>query len=160
MREVDSYWTEERVMNGLSSGEGLIFAVRDPVTREDDEGGEVVVDEGAEDKRLLVLEPELASTLKVMRREGNTLSAVVRQAFDDARLQVMTRNNPMKATDAHISIIGHITKAELLRYLTETEAANGFANRFLWLLVERSKELPFGGEWYKVDTTPLVRRLS
>ena len=26
--------------------------------------------------------------------------------------------------------------------------------------MKRSKELPFGGEWYKVDATPLVRRLN
>lgn len=64
----------------------------------------------------------------------------------------------MKATEAHISIIGHITRSELLRHLTETEAANGFANRFTWLMVRRSKELPFGGEWHKVDIAPLVRR--
>jgi hypothetical protein len=37
--------------------------------------------------------------------------------------------------------------------------ANGFANRFHWLLVKRSKKLPFGGEWHKVVTTPLVQRL-
>jgi hypothetical protein len=65
----------------------------------------------------------------------------------------------MKASDTHVSVIGHITKAELLRHLTETETANGFANRFLWLLVKRSKELPFGGEWFKVDTAPLIKRL-
>ena len=63
-------------------------------------------------------------------------------------------------TDAHVSIVGHITKAELLRHLTETEAANGFANRFLWLMVRRSKKLPFGGEWYKVETASLVKRLD
>jgi hypothetical protein len=66
----------------------------------------------------------------------------------------------MKATGAHVSLVGHITKAELLRHLTETEVANGFANRFIWLMVKRSKELPFGGEWHKVDTASLVRRLS
>jgi hypothetical protein len=66
----------------------------------------------------------------------------------------------MKATEAHVSIVGHITRAELLRHLTETEAANGFANRFIWLMVRRSKELPFGGEWHKVDIAPHVRRLS
>jgi hypothetical protein len=112
------------------------------------------------DKRLLVLEAELAGVLKVMSREGNTLSPVIRQAWDDGRLQVMTRNNPMKATGAHVCIVGHITETELLRYLTETEAANGFANRFLWLLVKRSKPLPFGGEWHKMDSAPLLRRLS
>jgi hypothetical protein len=70
----------------------------------------------------------------------------------------MTKNSPTKSTGAHVSIIGHVTKAELLRYLGETEAANGFANRFLWLMVRRSKELPFGGEW---EASPaLVRRLD
>jgi|SRR5829696_4024135 len=56
-------------------------------------------------------------------------------------------------------MIGHVTRTELLRYLTETEAGNGFANRFLWLLVNRSKLLPHGGEWHRVDKAPLVRRL-
>src|SRR5215213_1583672 len=160
MLAVDPEWAEERVLGGLSSGEGLIFAVRDRIVSEDKDGNEVVKDEGVRDKRLFVLESELASVLKVMAREGNTLSAIIRQAWDDARLQVMTRNNPMKATDAHVSIVGHITRAELLRHLTETEAANGFANRFAWLMVRRSKQLPFGGEWYKVDTTSLVKRLG
>src|SRR5215212_1440335 len=160
MLAVDPEWAEERVLGGLSSGEGLVFAARDRVVGEDKDGSEVVKDEGVKDKRLFVLEPELASVLKVMAREGNTLSPIIRQAWDDGRLQVMTRNNPMKATDAHVSIVGHITRAELLRHLTETEAANGFANRFIWLLVKRSKELPFGGEWWKVDIAPLLRRLS
>jgi hypothetical protein len=123
-------------------------------------GEEIVEDEGVSDKRLLVVEGELASTLKVMSRDGNTLSPIIRQAWDDGRLQVMTRNNPMKATDAHVSIIGHITKDELLRHLNQTETANGFANRFLWLLVRRAKKLPFGGEWHKVDTSALVARLT
>jgi hypothetical protein len=48
----------------------------------------------------------------------------------------------MRATDAHISIVGHVTKQELLRYLDSTEQASGFANRFLWSLVERSKRIP------------------
>jgi hypothetical protein len=160
MHAVDSEWTNERVLHGLSSGEGLIYAVRDRVEGENKDGEKVVVDPGVEDKRLLVLEAELAGVLKVMSRDGNTLSPVIRQAWDGDRLQVMTRNNPMKATGAHVSIVGHITKAELLRHLTETERANGFANRFIWLMVKRSKELPFGGEWYKVNAAPLIRRLT
>jgi hypothetical protein len=49
------------------------------------EGGRVVdyqtvkVDEGVTDKRLLVEEPELASVLRRMDRESNSLSAVLRQ---------------------------------------------------------------------------------
>lgn len=160
MRTVDSAWEEQRVMSGLSSGEGLIHEVRDESWGVDSNGDSVLKDEGASDKRLLVSEPELARVLKVMTRDTNTLSPIVRQAWDGGRLRVMTRNNPLKATDAHISIVGHISREELLRYLTETEAAGGFANRFLWLLVRRSKELPFGGEWHTVDTAPLIERLS
>jgi hypothetical protein len=95
-----------------------------------------------------------------MSREGNILSTIIRQAWDDGALQTLTKNSPMKATDAHVSIMGHITKSELLRHLTETETANGFANRFIWFLVKRSKELPFEGEWYKVDAVPLIRCLD
>jgi hypothetical protein len=119
----------------------------------------MVHDEGVEDKRLLVMEAEFASVLKMTRREGNTLSPVIRQAWDGGRLQVLTKKDPMKATGAHISILGHITKAELLRYLTETESANGFGNRHIYLLVKRSKELALGGKWHKVDTASMVKLL-
>src|SRR5829696_5211712 len=160
MHAADERWIEERVLHGLSSGEGLIYAIRDRVEGQNKKGEPLVLDEGVEDKRLLVLEAELAGVLKVMSREGNTLSPIIRQAWDDGTLQTLTKNSPMKATETHVSMIGHITRAELLRYLTETEAANGFANRFIWLMVKRSKELPFGGEWNRVDAAPLLRRLS
>jgi hypothetical protein len=80
----------------------------------------------------------------VLSREGNTLSPIVRQAWDGETLQTMVRNNPLRAAQAHVGIVGHITKDELLRYLTATELANGFFNRFLVLAVDRSKLLPFG----------------
>ena len=102
----------------------------------------VLVDEGVADKRLLLIEEELSQALKVMGRDGNILSAIVRQAWDSGNLHPLTKSNPIRATDAHISIIGHITREELLRYLTETEQANGFANRFIWLMVYRSRCIP------------------
>jgi hypothetical protein len=146
MSAADPFWGEDRVSNGLSSGEGLIYAVRDRILDTDKNGDPIVVDEGVDDKRLLVLESELASVLKVMGREGNTLSPVVRQAWDGGKLQTLTKNSPTKATDPHVSLIGHMTTEELRRYLSKTEAANGFANRFLFILVRRSKVLPFGGD--------------
>jgi hypothetical protein len=127
---------ERCVVGGLSSGEGLIAHVRDPLDKDDMKT--------PTDKRRLVVEPEFAQVLKVLAREGNTLSAIVRQAWDGEPLQTIVRNDPLRATGAHIAIIGHITRPELLRYLTATELANGFANRFLLVGVERSKLLPFG----------------
>lgn len=93
------------------------------------------------DHRLMVVEPEFASTFKVAGRETNTLSPVIRQAWDTGTLRTLTRNNPLTAEGAHISIVGHITAEELKRHLTSTEAANGFGNRFIWMLVRRSKKL-------------------
>jgi uncharacterized protein DUF3987 len=132
---IDTIWPEHCIQTGLSSGEGLIHAVRDPI-------GE---DSGALDKRLLVVESEFASPLRMMSRDGNTLSPVIRQAWDGTPLQIMTRLSPMKATNPHVSLIAHVTRAELRRELTRTDAGSGFGNRFLWACVCRSKTLPDGG---------------
>ena len=99
-----------------------------------------------DDKRRIVLEPEFAQVLKVLAREGNTLSPVVRQAWDGKPLQTMVRHSPLRAREAHIGIVGHITKDELLRYLNATELANGSFNRFLLIAVKRVQLLPFGGQ--------------
>jgi hypothetical protein len=149
----DEMWARERVKSGLSSGEGLTWAVRDPIMKQQPikikgrtTGYEMVqTDPGIADKRLLSLETEFSSVLKVIAREGNTLSALMRQAWDSGDLKTLTKNNPANATAAHITIIGHITTGEARKLVTEMDAANGLANRFLWLCVRRSKELPFGG---------------
>ena len=99
----------------------------------------VLVDEGVSDKRLLLVEEEFSQALKVMGREGNILSPTLRQAWDGGHLRPLTKNNPIRATGAHISVIAHITKNELLRHLDSTEQTNGGANRFLWAMVRRSK---------------------
>ncbi len=67
--------------------------------------------------------------MKVLAREGNTLSPVVRNSWDSKRLQSLVRNAPLRASHAHVGIVAHITKDELLRYLNATELANGFFNR-------------------------------
>jgi len=145
-REVDEAWVNQRVISGLSSGEGLIYAVRDRVEKYDPKTGEMkVTDCGEPDKRLMVIEGEFARVLKVMSREGNSLSAILRDAYDRDRLQNQTKNDPHRSTGAHVSIVGHITSEELLRHLNQTEQANGFANRFLFAMVRRSKYLPYGG---------------
>src|SRR5262249_21582803 len=107
---------------------------------------ETIVDPGVTDKRVLWIEEELSSTFKVLTREGNTLSPRLREAWDGHTLRIRTKNSPCTATDPHVAVIGHITKTELLRHLRETEAANGFGNRFLWFAVRLSKELPEGGK--------------
>lgn len=161
---VDPHWTESRVVSGLSSGEGVIYHLRDPIykTEVDKKTGavnEVLADAGESDKRLFILEGELAQPLKLLRREGNILSPVLRNAWDSGDLRTLTKNTPLQASGAHVSIIGHITKQELVRGLSEVETGNGFANRFLWLCVRRSKVLPFGGDFDSAVFEPLENKL-
>jgi hypothetical protein len=138
-------WEIGNIQSGLSSGEGVIFAVRDPISRVGKDGVTETVDAGVTDKRLMIVTEEFAGALSVMERAGNTLSPVLRDAWGTVRLQTLTKNSPTKATDSHISIIAHTTDEELRAKLTRTEMANGFANRILFMKVRRSKLLPHGG---------------
>lgn len=158
-RKVDEGWANGRVVSGLASGEGLIYTLRDPVEAFSRKSGEMeVTDCGVSDKRLMVVEGEFARLLRVMGRDGNSLSAILRDAYDRDRLQNQTKNDPHRATGAHISLIGHITEEELRRHLNQTEQANGFANRIMFISVGRSKKLPFGGDMPE-DHDELVREL-
>jgi hypothetical protein len=141
----------DRMANGLSTGEGLISHVRDPIEKYELVGRGAgrhrewtMVDPGIEDKRLLVLEEEFASVLRVIQREGSTLSPVCRRAWDRGNLQSLTKNSPVRATGAHIVIMGHVSRDELLRYLDRTEIASGFANRFIYVCSRRARVIPSG----------------
>lgn len=168
IQTADPLWYANQIASGMSSGEGIIWLVRDPIERivpvkEKGTGAvtghqTVIEDPGITDKRFLIVETEFAQALRAMKREGNTLSAVIRQAWDRGVLRSMTRNSPAKATDAHISILGHISMPELHKCLSDVEMFNGFANRFLWVLVKRQKLLPEGGEVVGLD--PLAERMS
>lgn len=159
---LDPHWRESKIVSGLSSGEGLIWCVRDPIYKneKDKKTGEVelvMIDAGIDDKRLLVVESEFATVLRNTARAGNTLSATLRDAWDKTDLRSLTKNSPAQATGAHIAIVAHITADELRRELDRTEVANGLANRFLMAGARRSKRLPFGGQ--PIDWTEITDRL-
>jgi hypothetical protein len=146
IKDADEVWFSDRIKGGLSSGEGFAYEVRDPIKKwNSSTQTHDVADPGVTDKRLLIIEAEFASALGVMERHGNILSPMIRKAWDGDKLSTLTKKSPLTATGAHISIVGHITEDELRARLTRTDAANGFANRFLFVLVKRSKLLPFGG---------------
>jgi Protein of unknown function (DUF3987) len=119
----------------LSSGEGLIDAIRDK--RGDDDDG------GVDDKRLLCVEGEFGAVLRACQRQGNTLSTIIRVAWDGWTLAPLTKRDKICATNPHICIIGHITRHELAELLTATDVCNGFANRFLWNVVRRGPVVAF-----------------
>ena len=118
----------------------------------------VVEDAGITDKRLVVIETEFASTLKVMAREGNTLSPVMRQAWDGHDLRTLTKGSPACATAPHISFIGHITSQELTRYLEADRNRQRIRESFPLGLFEALKELPDGG--LPVDLAGSIGRLA
>lgn len=165
MNQVDGEWVSRRILSGLSTGEGLIHQVRDPVfkTIHDPDTGAVVekeIDAGVDDKRVLFVESEFGGLLTTMSRDGYNTSAVIRQAWDGGNLRVSNKNTPSNATGAHVSIIGHITAKELREKLTSTESANGFGNRFIWLCAKRSKILPHGGDVDSLDLSEFVLELQ
>src|SRR5262249_38923046 len=88
------------------------------------------------------------------------VSPVIRQAWDTGRLSVLSKNSPARSTGAHISIVGHISRDELLKYLNGCEASNGFANRFLWVAVQRLKFLSDGGLLLTLCFARLIERLT
>ncbi len=139
-----------RILTGLSSGEGLVWAVRDPTEQ----------DPGARDPRLLAIEPEFASVLKSATREISTLSPTLRSAWDSRPLQLLTRTAPARATSAHISMIGHITQAELRHHTNTIELANGFMNRQILIACRRTRLLPEGGNPEPLAGTGLDRLLA
>lgn len=149
--QVDSDWTKRRVVGGLSTGEGLIQEVRDGLEIDEDDDDNCVkgVKRAVDpfEKRILVREGEFGRVLTVSRRETNILSAVMREAWDTGHLSVLRSTDKAKVTEAHISLIGHITQVELRRLITPTSLTNGFANRILWTCARRSKLLPEGGNF-------------
>lgn len=141
---------ERRILTGLSSGEGLIWAVRDPTAQ----------DPGITDQRLLVIEPEFASVLKASAREISTLSPTLRSGWDGRPLAILTRAAPARSTQAHIALIGHITQQELRRHTSTIELANGYLNRILIIACRRQRLLPEGGHHDPLHGTGLTRLLA
>ena len=142
----DPEWTQRCVRGGISSGEGILWAIRDPIYSM--KKGELqCTDPGVEDKRLLLDEREYQQALTVMTRPGNTVSRIIRDAWDDRdHIESLTKNSPAKVTAPMVSIVSHITIEELREALDRTAMANGYANRFLFACVRRGQLLPHGGD--------------
>jgi hypothetical protein len=142
----DPEWSQNCVRGGISSGEGILWAIRDPIYNM--KKGELqCTDPGVDDKRLLLDEREYQQALTVMMRPGNTVSRIIRDAWDGREhIESLTKNSPAHVTNPMISIVSHITVEELRESLNRTAMANGYANRFLFACVKRGQLLPHGGD--------------
>jgi len=161
LKIADPEWFAERVSGGLSSGEGLIAALRDRDPDPDaDRAAASARPPEPPDRRLFVLEEEFGGTLAVANRRGSSLTAVVRKAYDGGTLRTLTRMDPLAASDPHVTILGHTSAEEMRANLRGTDIANGFANRFLFACVRRSKLLPHGGPLPEDAVRELGRSLA
>lgn len=141
MRKVNRTFFKKNATSSLSSGEGLIYSVRDgmdedEISRREENGHRV--DYGVEDKRLLVFSTEFATVMQ--KTHGSTLGPVLRDAWDGRDLNIQTMNAEV-ATEPHITVIGHVTPQEFADRQKPTEMAGGTWNRFMPFFVHQTKEL-------------------
>lgn len=118
---------------GLSSGEGLGFAL-------DDGTHSPIPGRTITDKRLLVIEGEMANVLCNMSRQGNTLSVQLRNVYDGVDIKPMTKRDRVCVSDPYVSLIGNITPDELLKFDEDRlQSFNGLLNRMLMLWTQPQK---------------------
>jgi hypothetical protein len=131
--EADPVWYH-RIRIGLQSPQAMI---------------EQVADGPQGDGRLLIVEPEFARLVSRIFSSGTEFSAQLRNAYDGRTLENTTRsrNNgrpTLRASHAHISLIGQITPEELLKLHGKLKGAGGLETRILFSLVARRAEInPF-----------------
>lgn len=137
LRKLNESYAPQVHRGGLSSREGLVALMHDGYRQGRQEIPAI------EDKRLWVVESEFANVLHQGRREGNTLSAALRDCWDGVCLKPATKSNRLYASHPHVCLSGAISPSELTGLMTARELTNGFANRFLMIWAERSQILPF-----------------
>jgi hypothetical protein len=131
---VDPTWFGTRMLKGMGSGESIISLLKDEK------------DDAPKDKRLFVREGEFATVLQVMGRQSCILGSILRDAWDSEDLQNHCKDQSIRASAPHASLLAHITPTELREKLTRNDAANGFLNRILLVYSARTKSLPNGGK--------------
>lgn len=144
-------------VNGVATGEGLIYAIRDGT---DLRSGTQPKWQPIEDKRLLVIDEEFASTLAKCSRKDATLSAILRKAWDGRKLDNQTRAEPVAASRPHIVMLSQITPDEFLRKTETVELMNGLINRYMLILSKRNRSVPFPEPAPAAQAKGLAQRLA
>lgn len=152
LREMNEAFAPQVHRGGLSTREGLVALMHDGYRQ----GRQDVP--AIEDKRLWAVESEFANVLHQGRRDGNTLSAALRDCWDGVDLKPATKSNRLYASDPHVCLNGAISPGELTSLMSARELTNGFANRFLMIWAERSRMLPFPKETPQAVVEHLSRR--
>jgi len=120
--DLNEDWINSRVTN-VESGQAIVSLVHhgDP-------------------NRLFVIS-EFKSLFDAMTRDSSNVDSVLRQAWDRESLQVNRARDTLRADDANISFITHVTPDELAEQVRAVWASNGVLRRWLWCYSESSKEV-------------------
>jgi Bifunctional DNA primase/polymerase, N-terminal/Primase C terminal 2 (PriCT-2) len=126
----------------VSSGEGLVYAIRDPGFAQGPRGR--VPDPGVDNKCLMIDQDEFGATLAAIMRSGSTLSATMRTLWDCRPVGSATKTSPTYCKEPYTTLSASITPSELMgrmfdKHDTSSSADNGFGNRPLYLWVKRDK---------------------
>ena len=124
---LDDFWAP-----GLGSGEGLVGFLKRRQPDPDDKFRKV-------EHRMLLVESEFGRLLRVIAREGSTVSQLMREAYDGVPIGRLLAREDDIIPWHHVSLIGHITPGELRGSLAAVDKSNGFVNRGLWLCVRRAR---------------------
>jgi len=146
-------YLQNRVLQGLSTGEGLLAALGAGKSSDnpDDQAA-------AADGKLTIEESEFARILNVAKREGNNLGQVLRQLWENDSAGSMTRQAPLRVDNAHLTLICHVTPGELRVKLHDADVLGGTLNRFLFVACERTQLI--SRELLRPDLSDLTRLLG
>lgn len=136
VKEINEHLAPHIHTGGLSTREGLALMIHDGFTEGKNEVPAI------NDKRLLAVEAEFANVLHQSKREGNTLSAALREVWDGGGIKPATKTNRVWVKRPHIGLLADITPSELLSLMASRELTNGFANRFIFFWAEGDKVNP------------------
>ena len=146
-------YTPPRKISGLSTGEGLIESIKDPGDSDENDVSRL-------DKRISITESEYANVLTQDQRGGNTLSVVLRDAYDGKTLSNITVTARI-ASNPQINIIGHITPGELKNHKSFfLQSANGALNRNLIFFARREQTFSIPRQYTPEETKKLSEWLA
>jgi hypothetical protein len=156
LKQVDPEWLLKCCESGIGSGEVIIHRMRDArevwvFDKRKGSGDFVPADPGIPDKRLCITLGEFQGILAVCNRADSLLPVVLRDGWDGLPLHNTVKTDPAKCDEPMLSLVADTTSSDLGTSLSSADKTNGFANRFLWVYVDRAQMLPHGGE--EIDWT-------
>ena len=130
---VDSAWFKQNVHSNPASGEGLIRML----------AGTNVLHVQVRKSRVAVFNSEMVTTFNAAARRDSTLSGYLRAAYDGDRIENFRsdKRNSFAAEHYLLGFCGTITPQELRDVMPAIDWKNGSANRFLWCIGYRDKNL-------------------